>query len=356
MPVKRIWMSDGLIFRRQLVQIQPQAPVKLILGERIMIKCDYLIVGAGMAGSTLGYLLQKNGCDVIILEKEEIKKKDKVCAGLLSPRFYPLLTKIYPKEEIDLLVRQYFIGMDIYLDDIKHTKYPANLRSTIRQELDMYVVQKYQELSGRLYEQTKILEYHFDKNLVITNRGPIRYNNLIAADGMLSEIRKKVVGTSQEKIFIMQSYPFNTIGLNRVIVEGYSDFPGYTYLFPYGDKICVGSGGLDNKQVPEYLNKILDKYNLEKTPGRGHFLPTGRDIFLHKDNIYFIGDAAGLTSMPSGEGMYYACLSAMKLFQSFTQDLTYEELMSIACEGVKYKSKVVSAIEVEGVKAIFNNL
>lgn len=30
---------------------------------------DYLIVGGGLAGSMLGYLLKKNGYDVVILEK-----------------------------------------------------------------------------------------------------------------------------------------------------------------------------------------------------------------------------------------------------------------------------------------------
>ena len=33
---------------------------------------DYIIVGAGLSGSMLGYLLKKNGYNVIILEKQQL--------------------------------------------------------------------------------------------------------------------------------------------------------------------------------------------------------------------------------------------------------------------------------------------
>jgi flavin-dependent dehydrogenase len=35
-------------------------------------------------------------------------------------------------------------------------------------------------------------------------------------------------------------------------------------------------------------------------------LPTGTEILLSIDNIYFLGDAAGLIHPFTGEGIYYA--------------------------------------------------
>ena len=47
-------------------------------------RCEYLIVGGGLAGCSLGYLLRKSGADVLILERLDAKRKDKLCAGLTA--------------------------------------------------------------------------------------------------------------------------------------------------------------------------------------------------------------------------------------------------------------------------------
>ncbi|MBQ3320363.1 MAG: NAD(P)/FAD-dependent oxidoreductase, partial [Spirochaetia bacterium] len=47
-------------------------------------RCEYLIVGGGLAGCSLGYLLRKSGADVLILERLDAKRKDKRCAGLTA--------------------------------------------------------------------------------------------------------------------------------------------------------------------------------------------------------------------------------------------------------------------------------
>ena len=52
------------------------------------IRVDFLIVGAGLAGSVAGFLLKKAGADVLALELLDAKTKEKLCvpcAGQLSP-------------------------------------------------------------------------------------------------------------------------------------------------------------------------------------------------------------------------------------------------------------------------------
>lgn len=46
---------------------------------------DYLIVGQGLAGSLLGYLLAEEGRRILIIDKEQNKTASKVAAGLLNP-------------------------------------------------------------------------------------------------------------------------------------------------------------------------------------------------------------------------------------------------------------------------------
>ncbi len=71
-----------------------------------MKKYDVIIIGAGIAGITLGYLLKKQGKKVVIVEKVDIAKKDKLCAGFLTEKSYNLLCdifNIYKQDKIKLL-------------------------------------------------------------------------------------------------------------------------------------------------------------------------------------------------------------------------------------------------------------
>ena len=45
---------------------------------------EYLIVGAGAAGCTLGWLLQQARRSVLVLERRDTQKKDKLCGGILG--------------------------------------------------------------------------------------------------------------------------------------------------------------------------------------------------------------------------------------------------------------------------------
>ena len=42
-------------------------------------RCRTLIVGAGLAGAALGFLLRKAGDDVLLLELLDAKEKDNLC-------------------------------------------------------------------------------------------------------------------------------------------------------------------------------------------------------------------------------------------------------------------------------------
>ena len=51
-----------------------------------MQETDILVVGAGAAGASLGYLLKQAGKDVLLLEMLDAKKKNKLCAGIIEHR------------------------------------------------------------------------------------------------------------------------------------------------------------------------------------------------------------------------------------------------------------------------------
>ncbi|MCL2569903.1 MAG: FAD-dependent monooxygenase [Firmicutes bacterium] len=81
---------------------------------------DAVIIGAGTAGCTLGYLLLQQGKSVLIIEKNKTKLM-KPCGGLLTQKTVNLMTDIFGVT--DLQLRKY----DSFL--VKNNKPLLNLKS-----------------------------------------------------------------------------------------------------------------------------------------------------------------------------------------------------------------------------------
>ena len=58
---------------------------------------DILIVGAGVGGASLAYLLKRTGRDVLLLEMLDCQKKNKLCAGILEYRAETAFSAIFGK-------------------------------------------------------------------------------------------------------------------------------------------------------------------------------------------------------------------------------------------------------------------
>ena len=51
-----------------------------------MRETEYLVVGAGAAGCAFGFLMERAGADVLLLEMKNAEQRVKLCAGILEPR------------------------------------------------------------------------------------------------------------------------------------------------------------------------------------------------------------------------------------------------------------------------------
>ena len=59
------------------------------------IRVDFLIVGAGLAGSVAGFLLKKAGADVLALELLDAKTKEKLCGGIMNKRALTQVAEVF---------------------------------------------------------------------------------------------------------------------------------------------------------------------------------------------------------------------------------------------------------------------
>lgn len=303
---------------------------------------DYIIVGAGLSGSMLGYLLKKNGYNVIILEKQQLNKKVKLCGGIITPKTYNLLITEFPKTDIDNIVDIEFKKCNIkdkrtiYLDNI-------NIKIVDRKKLDDYILNEYLKIGGEVIENIKVEDIIFHQNTIITSNKEYNFKYLIGADGTLSYVRKALTGKIQNKNFALESFQKSNSNINFTI-EFLDNYKGYNWIIPKQKEVCIGTGNIKGKtKIEDVYNDLVKRYDL-KQDKKGAFLPTGNDILLNKKNIYFIGDAGGLISPITGEGIYYALFSAQALFKHFSKNDSYIAVMKNIIKKIKLERLLINII------------
>lgn len=324
-----------------------------------MEQYDYIIVGAGLAGASLGYQLQLNNYKVLILEKQSLEKKFKLCGGIITPKTYSLLTMLYPEDEIKSLIVSSFSDSNFSFNNDSVSIEHVTLSVVERPILDKYVINKYLSIQGKILDQIKINNIDFNNNIIYTNKGKFIYKYLIGADGVLSQVRKQYTGKIQNKIFGLEAIVQNHSNISNTTVELLPNHPGYNLIMPFGDKILYGATHYYNpKNVMPIFQQLIQNSSIKQDDIKGAFTPSGNDIFFGENNVYFIGDAAGLIHPVTGEGMYYALLSSYTLFESILHNTNYAEEMNLHCNAiikkVKHIHKILSNINSFG-ERILNN-
>lgn len=296
-----------------------------------MQKTKYLIIGAGLAGSACAYLLKRAGKDVLLVERSNTKTKSKLCAGLVTPRAYRTLQKIYGELPAGLF-KEHMQSMLCVADTMPVMVHGIEMRSVLRHELDSFALNKYLELGGKLLDSFHVRDFDFSNRRIVGSHDGGEpevhdYDVLIAADGALSPTRKKLTGSAPDSILALEA---EVDACGRGLVMAYTDgFHGYSWYAPTGKTAKIGccaySGSPDlDTQLAAFAREMEVKYSKR----RGAFIPTGSDVLLQKEGVYFLGDAASLICPPSGEGIYYALYSAYRLSLALINHANYAALMA----------------------------
>ncbi len=308
-------------------------------------KCDTLIIGAGLAGSILGFLLRMSGKDVLMVELLDAKEKDKLCGGLMGLRIYDQFEDTFGKEMTDALSP---IQIDAILERCcgYEKEFKTHGISLPRKSLDDYVLHRYLELEGRLLDRMATREIDDENGIAVCEdmrNGElirVRYDRLVGADGANSVTRRLTTGRAQRvQVTVEGSAPI----LGKDPVFDYNiESVGYSWYIPWEKDAVVGCGA----PFPDYdkgiisirdrLGEFCRDLGIEAPKKlRGAPMPTGDDVLLMTGKrTFFVGDAAGLIDSFSGGGIHYALWSARNLAGSLCEDGTYEETMQPIVESV----------------------
>ncbi len=298
---------------------------------------DLIVVGGGPAGSMCARAAAIKGLDVLLLDKENFPRA-KLCGGALSPRVTDSLDF-----DISSIIQLELHHAIVYAPSGR--KVVVNKEDTKghlikRTEFDHFLIQKAKEAGVDVLEGIKVqsIEQIRSGIRVLSPGDSFKSHILVGADGVNSTVARAVGirkkwPSDRVALCIAADIPLHPKEITRILSsDGTYDnaaiemYPwavehGYGWCFPKRDEISLGIGYKMKHQVLDLRTawkKFVDKFETEKEIGldissqRSYRVPFGRlDMRLTTRRTMLVGDAAGLVSPITGEGIHYAIRSGI---------------------------------------------
>jgi flavin-dependent dehydrogenase len=218
---------------------------------------EVIIIGAGLAGCVLGYLLRKQGKSVLLVEKNDSMQKSKLCGGVVTKKAYQLLSEFYPHHQLDFTT---YSSCFIHNAD-KTLEVPATLYTIPRKDLDDFVLREYLKFGGEIIDKTCYSMLDIYINTIIIDNVIYTFDYLVGADGVLSQVRKDVTGKMQSINFALEDTLSRKAGQAKLEISFFDSFTGYAWTIPNNRCTMVGIGEVSGKMdlkadYHRYLNEI----------------------------------------------------------------------------------------------------
>jgi menaquinone-9 beta-reductase len=318
---------------------------------------DVIVVGAGPAGSAVGYYLATAGLDVLMLEKSHFPR-EKVCGDGLTPRAVKALTAMgVPLTETDGWLRNKGLriiggGGRIEVDWPELSSYPGYGLVRARTDFDQILARHAEKAGARLLEGVAVtgplLDDRTGRIIGVTAKDgrEFRARLVVAADGNSSRLsvamglhkrEDRPLGVAVRTYYTSPRHDDDYLEAWLDLWDGSSLLPGYGWIFGMGDgtsNVGVGllntSSGFGEIDYRDLLRRWLATMPAEwgfteenrTQPIRGAALPMAFNRTPHYTrDLVLVGDAGGMVNPFNGEGIAYALESAEIAARVITQAL-----------------------------------
>ena len=301
------------------------------------MKADVAIIGAGPAGSIVAQRLAAAGVQVVLLERATFPR-DKPCGDGVTTKGLGILDQVglgewasqFLAPEVGRLSSPdgQTLDMRLNIDDYCYG------RTIPRRLLDDQLARMATEAGARLLEGTRawmVERSNGAKPLVTAGTLSVTAEMVILADGSHAPVTRRLglAHRPPEILAIRQYLAGDTGPAERLEIHfRRSLLPGYAWIFPIGEgRVNVGIGTYTQRvrrgEVP--LREVMSRFVADPTATqerlaqaepvgsmRSHPLRTRLDATrTHAERILVAGDAAGLASPLSGEGIAPAMESGL---------------------------------------------
>ena len=265
-----------------------------------------MIVGAGVAGLSLAYFLEKEGIDNIIV----IDRKGKIGTpvkdtGLVSDAILSLL----PFEKKSVITTFRRATLHNLTDSIELLTIKRKMLLVDRELFDKLIFQKLK--SSKVFLKRSLLKVTPTKNLAITNKEKIKYKVIVDASGPFSVVRRFynlpnssfVIGMEGEKEFEGKSNEIN-IYIDKTTSNSY-----FGWILKYNSRIKVGL--IDDSLKYSKFERFA------KSKGIWNFEHFYADVIKNKpekeivkENLLCVGESSGYLKQFSLGGIVFGVIQA----------------------------------------------
>ncbi|MCD4779474.1 MAG: NAD(P)/FAD-dependent oxidoreductase [Candidatus Omnitrophica bacterium] len=292
---------------------------------------DVIIVGGGPAGLACADQLRSSSLSCLIIEKHQ-SFGQKVCAGGLT---YLADSLNLPQDKICIFKHNYYFLNHKYHD----IKLAHSIKTIDRPELSSIQYHRIQSAPNvQVLFNSTVLKV--EGNCVLTQNNKFSYQYLIGADGAGSIVRKHLGLKTQGRMGI---YAMVRNASSRLIwhLDYKKLYSGYLWEFPHQTHTNVGV-----LFSPEQLNAsraevILKEYIHDKNYEiiNGQFMRGFMNCYYQGNlfgDIFLVGEAAGLVSKLTGEGISFAIISGTEIAKKII-DKNYD--LHGLQQALKYKKR-----------------
>ncbi len=315
-----------------------------------------LIIGAGPGGLACAKSLAQQGHEVLVLERKQ-QIGQKVCAGGIT---YSGLVSRLPETLVERSFSRLYLKTTYQSCLIEENK---PIIATISREKLGTAMAKQAKGFGAMIRTGINVRTINDHSVLVQNKEnkqteTISFDHLVGADGSSSLVRR-YLGLKSEKLgvginyFVQGKTSKMEWHLNTKLFAN-----GYAWIFPHAEQISIGAYAPKESMPPAKLKTALIQWATEQ--GYSLAQEKAKAEYINFDfqgwnfgKTFLTGDAAGLASGLTGEGIYPAIISGEQVAATILNPEHSSSIMDALIKRHKQHSQIV---KISGKNGILNTV
>lgn len=286
-----------------------------------------VVVGAGPSGSMAAKELAKDGHEVSVFEEHPVVGRPIACTGIVTKALFDFV-----KKDENYIINE-MRGVKVFSPSNEEVTIPLHEYVICREKFDTFMMKDAVNHGAKFYTNHKFAGFK-NNSALFEHKGQtkvIAYDILIGADGPFSAVGRLSGLTKDRKYYVG----------SQATVEGNFD-PEFFHTY-FGSKNAPGFfawavpesdtkarvGVATQKFVGKYFDVLRQRFSgqiSERQAGPIPIYDGARNV--QKDNIYLVGDAAGVVKNTTGGGIITGIWSAKVLADSIKSGKEYSSLLN----------------------------